>query len=399
MRIVMAGASGFVGKMLVPELNVRGAELVLLGRSADNLRTKFPGYEVSEYAGLTEALKTADILINLVVVNSDSAASLHEYQAVNVKFAAELAHAAQDAGVRFINVSSNHALEAGKRSAYAQSKRDGVAAVDAVGGDIVHLYLPAIYGATFAGALRHLNSLPEPLARVVFGPISALKPTLSVTRLAEWLYHHARTAPREVVLSDGQAGNITYRAISRMLDLAAAVGGLILFAVPMLVLWALIRKEGDGPAIFAQPRVGRGGQIFTCYKFRTMAIGTKQAGTHEVSSAAVTPLGRKLRRYKLDELPQLWNVLWGNMSLIGPRPCLPVQEKLVRLRREAGVLDIRPGISGLAQVVGVDMSDPKRIVTWDQRYIATRGLILDLLIIFKTLLGNGGGDHLKSENI
>ena len=105
------------------------------------------------------------------MVNSDAGASLSAYQAVNVEFAATLAQAAQDAGVRFINVSSTHALEAANRSAYAQSKRDGVAAVDAVGGDVVHLYLPAIYGATFAGALRHLNRLPTPLARFAFGPI------------------------------------------------------------------------------------------------------------------------------------------------------------------------------------------------------------------------------------
>ena len=177
------------------------------------------------------------------------------------------------------------------------------------------------------------------------------------------------------------------------MDLAAALGGLILFAPPMLILWALIRKEGDGPAIFAQPRVGRGGQVFTCYKFRTMTIGTKQAGTHEVSSAAVTPLGAKLRRYKLDELPQLWNVLWGDMSLIGPRPCLPAQEELVRLRSQAGVLHIRPGISGLAQVSGVDMSDPARLVAWDARYIALRGLILDMRLILQTALGAGQGDR------
>ncbi|MBF9028545.1 sugar transferase [Rhodobacterales bacterium FZCC0188] len=177
------------------------------------------------------------------------------------------------------------------------------------------------------------------------------------------------------------------------MDLAAELGGLILFALRMLILWALIRKECDGPAIFAQPRVGRGGQVFTCYKFRTMAIGMRQAGTHEVSSAAVTPLGAKLRRYNLDELPQLWNVLWGDMSLIGPRPCLPAQEELVRLRGEAGVLDIRPGISGLAQVAGVDMSDPARLVAWDARYIALRGLILDIRLILQTALGAGQGDR------
>ncbi|WP_340251879.1 hybrid nucleoside-diphosphate sugar epimerase/sugar transferase [Roseobacter sp. HKCC-CH-9208] len=393
MRIVIAGASGFVGRMLVPELRVRGADVMLLGRIPEALQAKFPDCAVSDYANLSQALQGADLLLNLAVVNSDAGASLSAYQSVNVEFAATLAQAAQDAGVRFINVSSTHALEAGNRSAYAQSKRDGVAAVDAVGGDVVHLYLPAIYGATFAGALRHLNRLPTSLARFAFGPISALKPTLSVTRLAEWLCDHAGTAPRELVLSDGQSGNLTYRAVSRVMDLAAAVGGLILFALPMLILWALIRKEGDGPAIFAQPRVGRGGQVFTCYKFRTMAIGTKQVSTHEVSSAAVTPLGAKLRRYKLDELPQLWNVLWGDMSLIGPRPCLPAQEELVRLRGQAGVLDTRPGISGLAQVAGVDMSDPARLVAWDARYIALRGLILDIRLILQTALGAGQGDR------
>ncbi|MBF9055299.1 sugar transferase [Rhodobacterales bacterium HKCCA1065] len=144
---------------------------------------------------------------------------------------------------------------------------------------------------------------------------------------------------------------------------------------------------------FSRNRAWAVGAGFTCYKFRTMAIGMRQAGTHEVSSAAVTPLGAKLRRYKLDELPQLWNVLWGDMSLIGPRPCLPAQEELVRLRGQAGVLDTRPGISGLSQVAGVDMSDPARLVAWDARYIAQRGLILDIRLILQTALGAGQGDR------
>ena len=134
MRIVIAGASGFVGQMLVPELRARGADVMLLGRDPEALQAKFPECAVSDYANLSQVLQGADLLLNLAVVNSDAGASLSAYQAVNVEFAATLAQAAQDAGVRYINVSSTHALEAANRSAYAQSKRDGVAAVDAVGG-------------------------------------------------------------------------------------------------------------------------------------------------------------------------------------------------------------------------------------------------------------------------
>ena len=134
MRIVIAGASGFVGQMLVPELRARGADVMLLGRDPEALQAKFPECAVSDYANLSQALQGADLLLNLAVVNSDAGASLSAYQSVNVEFAATLAQAAQDAGVRFINVSSTHALEAANRSAYAQSKRYGVAAVDAVGG-------------------------------------------------------------------------------------------------------------------------------------------------------------------------------------------------------------------------------------------------------------------------
>ena len=206
----------------------------------------------------------------------------------------------------------------------------------------------------------------------------------------------AMTAPRHVTLTKGQAGNPAYALASRTLDLCAAIGGLVALSPVLLATWVMIRRQGDGPAIFAQARVGRHGRIFTCYKFRTMAVGTVQAGTHEVSGSAVTPLGTRLRRWKIDELPQLWNVLRGDMGLIGPRPCLPAQEELVRRRTEAGVLAVRPGISGLAQVAGIDMRDPARLVEWDARYIAIRGLILDLKLILQTARGGGRGDRVAS---
>ena len=107
--------------------------------------------------------------------------------------------------------------------------------------------------------------------------------------------------------------------------------------------------------------------------------------THEAPSASVTPVGKALRRAKIDELPQLWNVLKGEMSLVGPRPCLPTQEELVERRRALGVLSALPGITGLAQIRGIDMSDPKLCAETDAAYLKTASLGLDLKILLGTV--------------
>ena len=398
MRIVISGASGFIGQMLVPKLAQGGADLVLLGRDAARLADLFPGQMTAPYDDTEQAASGADLFLNLAVLNNDQSADIAAMTRVNADFAADLAATAMRAGVtRFVNVSSIHALDPNDARPYAASKRAGIAAVDAAtGGAATHLYLPAVAGDKFAGALAPLTALPQRLARAALGPLSALKPILLIDDLADWIMTKAMTAPRHVTLTKGQAGNPAYAFASRTLDLCAAIGGLVALSPVLLATWVMIRRQGDGPAIFAQARVGRHDRIFTCYKFRTMAVGTIQAGTHEVSGSAVTPLGTRLRHWKIDELPQLWNVLRGDMGLIGPRPCLPAQEELVRRRTEAGVLAVRPGISGLAQVAGIDMSDPARLVEWDARYIAIRGLILDLKLILQTARGGGRGDRVAS---
>ena len=126
-----------------------------------------------------------------------------------------------------------------------------------------------------------------------------------------------------------------------------------------------------------------------------MKFGTRQAGTHEISASAVTPIGRHLRRTKLDELPQIVNILRNEMSLVGPRPCLPGQTELIDARRRLGVLTVKPGISGLAQINGIDMSTPWRLASWDARYIALRSLALDARIALRTVMGSGQGDRVK----
>lgn len=187
-----------------------------------------------------------------------------------------------------------------------------------------------------------------------------------------------------------------YDLIKRGIDLTAAVMILLLGWWLFLVIWVLIRRESPGPGIFAQRRIGRHGRVFICYKFRTMKLGTPEQGTHMMNASVVTGMGRWLRRTKCDELPQVWNILRNEISLVGPRPCLPVQTELIAAREARGVLSIKPGITGLAQINGIDMREPDVLAEWDARYLATRSLLLDFKILAATVLGRGQGDRLRT---
>ena len=179
--------------------------------------------------------------------------------------------------------------------------------------------------------------------------------------------------------------------MKRTFDVAASVAILLICWLILLGIILAIRLQSPGSAIFTQVRVGRHGRLFTCYKLRTMHAGTAELPTHQVQPSSVTALGQHLRRFKLDELPQLCNVVIGDMSLVGPRPCLPSQAELVEARRQLGVLEVRPGITGLAQVEGVDMSDAGRLAGIDAQYVRTQSFFGDLRLIIATLCGRGVG--------
>lgn len=179
--------------------------------------------------------------------------------------------------------------------------------------------------------------------------------------------------------------------MKRVLDVVFCALFLLFFWPILLLIILVIRLESRGPAIFKQIRVGRNGRPFTCYKLRTMYSGTADLPTHEVQASSVTTVGIYLRRFKIDELPQLCNVLSGDMSLVGPRPCLPSQTELVEARRKLGVLAVQPGITGLAQINGVDMSDANRLAEIDAQYVRTRSVSGDLKLIWATLRGKGVG--------
>jgi O-antigen biosynthesis protein WbqP len=183
--------------------------------------------------------------------------------------------------------------------------------------------------------------------------------------------------------------------LKRAFDLAIALALLLPAAVIVLVCAALVRLQSPGPGILRQTRIGRDGAPFTCLKVRTMFFGTPNLPSHETAKSAVTPIGAFLRRSKLDELPQVWNVLKGEMSFVGPRPCLPAQRELTEARQRRGVLALRPGITGPAQVRGIDMSDPERLAEADAGYLVKSGIAEDMRLMLATLFGSGRGDRTK----
>lgn len=399
MKIVVTGASGFIGRNLVPLLVKAGAEVLVVGREPERLGRLFSSLPACSYDDISQRAAKFDLLLHLAVANSDADVSFEEFRAVNVELTVKTVQAARQANIpRFVNVSSVHALDESNHSAYARTKREAADRLrDIQGIEILTLYLPLVHGDRWGGRLRFLNLLPLPLARALFSILSALKPTLHIGRLAQFVLESEGGRERELILTTGQHDNITYKAVKRTVDLAFAILVAVLFWWALLLIWALIRLQSPGPGIFAQQRVGRDGRPFVCYKFRTMKKGTVQAATNQVSADAVTKIGAFLRKTKLDELPQIWNILRNEVSLVGPRPCLPVQVELIEARRRRGVLRLKPGISGLAQINGIDMSVPEKLAEWDARYGALQSLLLDARIIIATALGRGQGDRVAAE--
>ncbi|WP_339916217.1 sugar transferase [Photorhabdus stackebrandtii] len=183
--------------------------------------------------------------------------------------------------------------------------------------------------------------------------------------------------------------------IIRILDILLSLIGLIC-ASPILISLIIIGYFDTGSPLFYQIRVGRNLTPFTLVKFRTMRTNTASVASHLVDASSITKFGSFLRRSKLDELPQLWNVLKGEMSLVGPRPCLFNQEELIIERSQRSIFDVRPGITGLSQINTIDMSTPKLLAETDAHMINSLTLIDYFRYIIQTVVGKGSGDRVKN---
>ena len=184
--------------------------------------------------------------------------------------------------------------------------------------------------------------------------------------------------------------------MKRIFDFTVSLLLIILSSPVFLVVALIVLIDSGYPVIFKQYRVGKCNKLFYIYKFRTMRVNTRNAATDDLDEAeqAITKSGRILRKTSLDELPQLFNVLTGKMSFVGPRPLIPEEKEIRRIRKDYNVYSVRPGITGLAQVNGRDMLTAEEKALFDKEYVEKQSFMLDMKILFKTVLV-----VLKRENI
>ncbi len=394
----MTGYTGTIGSDLLPMLADNGRIIRLFSRNALNRQETAGNGTCFTYDQLADGLAGTSALIHLAALNNDVKGNPEDFKAVNVDLTMRIAKAAQAAGCSlFVNFTSTHALQ-NARSLYGKTKYDAELALQEITGmHIVNFRIPAYVGGKSTGKLRWVNLLPGPLRGVALLILAALRPTVGLTDIVVALRKLENTDkenwPSELLVSSRQNGNWVYAAVKRTVDFTAALGLLAILLPVLIVIAVAVKFTSKGPAIFVQERVGKNRRLFKCYKLRTMFQGTKVAGTHEVSASSVTPLGSFLRRWKLDEAPQLVNVLRGDMSLVGPRPCLPTQHELINLRDCHGICAIPVGITGLSQIRDIDMSNPAKLAISDAEYLKLRSLLLDFKLMIQTALGGGKGDR------
>lgn len=204
--------------------------------------------------------------------------------------------------------------------------------------------------------------------------------------------------PEEVSCELCLSGKYGYRFVKRTFDIVASACGMLVLSPVILGTAIAVKVTSPGPVLFKQQRVGRGKKLFSIYKFRTMRTDTPNLPSHMINANDwFTPIGATLRKFSLDELPQLWNIFCGDMSVVGPRPALWSQFNLVAARDAVGANDVRPGLTGWAQINGRDEISIQEKVALDGEYVCRRGVMFDIKCFFGTFSKLSGSEVVEAE--
>ena len=399
MKIIITGASGFVGSLIVPELKRKGIKILLVTRSFKKLKKLYPSDKLCEYDDLEKFAKDYDCIVHLATINNRKQCNRYNAREQNFKTFKKVFEVAKLFNLFIINFSTTHSLNFFYKTDYIESKRDIEKYINEKNyPKIQSIYLPFIYGEKMSGKLKILNRFPKFISNFIFYFLSAFKPTVNIKSILNYLFQNNFNFKKNNlnILSDDICKNFVFLFFKRSLDLLFSIFVLLFLWWLLILVWIFIKIESPGPGIIFQKRVGKSGKIFNCIKFRTMKSGVKQAPTHQMALTDLTIVGSFLRKTKLDELPQVFNIIINQMSLVGPRPSLEIQHELIAKRKMLNILNIKPGITGLAQINKADMSNIDNITKFDFIYLKTQSIFIDINIIVKTIFGSGNVDNIKN---
>jgi lipopolysaccharide/colanic/teichoic acid biosynthesis glycosyltransferase len=398
-KILITGATGFLGECLLNHFSDMDYELILVGRNVEVIKQQYPNRVAINYDDMKNLQMKIDIIIHLAVINNNANLPFKSFFEINVNLYKDILNfASQNSVQKVINLTTLHVFT-NKTDNYTKTKKLALRVEKKYTNlKIYNIFCPMIYGSTFSRKIKFLNLFPARLGAFIFHILSSITPVVSsksVVKCIEALTIEKIKFPRNIYISDDINSNISFKIFKKALDISFVVVTILFFWWVFIILWLGIRMSSPGNAIFTQERIGKNGSLFKCYKFRTMNIGTENIGTHEVNKNSITGIGKFLRSSKLDELPQIINIIRGELSLVGPRPGLPNQMELFEARNLLGVYEVLPGITGLSQINNIDMSTPNKLAESDKCYITMRSIPSEIKIIISTLFGNGSGDNVK----
>lgn len=394
MNILITGASGYLGNSIVPYLLSLGHSILLVSRSKISHVKQFSGIDSTTYDELfsSKFSRSFDCCIHLAVLNNSNLFFTYDdFYDVNVRLGVRVLDFCLQNGVkRFIYFGSVHEFHSGKLTPYSQTKRCFTAISKQYTHhlDIINICIPAVYDLkSLPKKLLLISCFNSPTKSLILDFVKIFWPLCSIEKVSNTveIFLGENSESQIYYCADDQDENLTYIILKKVLDLVGSLLVILCLWWLFLLTWVVIKVDTGGPSFLCQIRVGKNRSVFTCYKFRTMRMEAPVAGTHDVGASFVTRSGRLLRKYKIDELPQVLNVLRGEMSFVGPRPCLPIQNTLIEERGRRGVFGVAPGITGYSQVRGLDMSRPAILAESDNFYVVNRTLSLDLIILFRTI--------------
>ena len=312
MKIVITGATGNIGKELVTHLKKQGHQLILTGRDKNKLEKRLGNIIGKNIKCVThdtwhQHAEDYDALVHLATHNNDQKTNLDEFRKANITYLQDVVKEMRNAGIiKIIYFTSIHASDSNKSDAYSVTKReaeDWLVSQDQL--EIIKFRLPAILTKHTQGNLRYTNRLPDFLQPFGLNISKCLRPAADMNTVIlamENVLEKKLVNKSEHLVSDRQMNNPIYNIIAKLMDYGVGISVLLVLSWwLMVIIWLVVRLTSKGPGIFAQERVGKNRKVFLCYKFRTMQVGTVQAGTHQVSASSITSVGKFLRKTHLDE--------------------------------------------------------------------------------------------------